>query len=70
MKRPLDSIRIGERHRKDMGDIDGLARSIADVGLLHPIVITTRTAPSSPASADSVPPGNSAGPRSLSPSST
>src|SRR4051794_13303113 len=38
MKRPLDSIRIGERHRKDMGDIDGLARSIADVGLLHPIV--------------------------------
>jgi len=40
MKRPLDSIRIGERHRKDMGDLDALARSIAEVGLLHPVVVT------------------------------
>lgn len=40
MKRPLDSIRIGKRHRKDMGDIEGLALSLADVGLLHPIVVT------------------------------
>jgi hypothetical protein len=37
MKRPLDSIRIDERHRKDMGD---LARSTANDGLLHPVVVT------------------------------
>ncbi|MCC6362986.1 MAG: ParB N-terminal domain-containing protein [Bryobacterales bacterium] len=37
---PCDRIRIGERHRKDMGDLDGLAVSIATVGLLHPPVIT------------------------------
>lgn len=36
----IDAITIGERHRKDMGDIDALAQSIADVGLLHPIVVT------------------------------
>jgi ParB-like chromosome segregation protein Spo0J len=35
---PLDEIRIGKRHRKDLGDIDGLARSIDQVGLLHPIL--------------------------------
>jgi len=35
----IDAIRIGERARKDMGDIDGLARSIAEVGLLHPVVV-------------------------------
>jgi N6-adenosine-specific RNA methylase IME4/ParB-like chromosome segregation protein Spo0J len=34
------SIRIGERHRKDLGDVDGLAASIRDVGLLHPVVVT------------------------------
>jgi ParB-like chromosome segregation protein Spo0J len=34
-------IRIGEdRTRKDMGDLDALARSIDAVGLLHPIIIT------------------------------
>src|SRR5258708_5867383 len=38
--RPISSIRVGTRHRRDLGDIDALARSIADVGLLHPIVIT------------------------------
>lgn len=36
----LIDIIIGVRHRQDMGDIDGLAASIADVGLLHPIVVT------------------------------
>jgi ParB/RepB/Spo0J family partition protein len=36
---PIDAIKIGERHRRDLGDIDVLARSIADDGLLHPIVI-------------------------------
>jgi N6-adenosine-specific RNA methylase IME4 len=32
-------IKIGKRHRKDMGDLDGLAASIADIGLLHPVVV-------------------------------
>jgi hypothetical protein len=30
----------GNRHRKDYGDLDGLARSIDEIGILHPIVIT------------------------------
>ena len=37
--RPISSIRIGERQRRDMGDIDGLAESIEDIGLLHPITV-------------------------------
>ena len=36
----IAEIRIGTRHRRDMGDIDALATSIAEVGLLHPIVVT------------------------------
>lgn len=36
---PLDAVKIGTRHRGKMGDIDGLARSIKAVGLLHPVVI-------------------------------
>jgi hypothetical protein len=32
-------ITIGERHRRDMGDLDGLAASIAEIGLLNPITI-------------------------------
>ena len=39
ISRPISSIHIGKRHRKDMGDIDVLARSTADLGLLQPIVI-------------------------------
>jgi ParB family chromosome partitioning protein len=35
-----DQIRTGERHRKDMGDLEVLAASIATVGLLHPPVIS------------------------------
>jgi ParB-like chromosome segregation protein Spo0J len=35
----IGNIKIGARHRKDMGDIEGLAASISDVGLLHPIVV-------------------------------
>lgn len=35
----VDSIRVGERHRKDLGDIEGLARSINEIGLLHPVVV-------------------------------
>jgi ParB/RepB/Spo0J family partition protein len=37
--RSIANIKIGTRHRKDLGDIEALARSIADVGLLHPIVV-------------------------------
>ena len=33
------AIRIGERHRRGMGDIDGLAASIEELGLLPPIVV-------------------------------
>jgi ParB family chromosome partitioning protein len=36
----IASIRVGERRRTDMGDIDSLARSIADVGLLQPVAVT------------------------------
>lgn len=40
MELPIDSIIVGDRHRKDLGDVAGLARSIAEVGLLHPVVVT------------------------------
>jgi N6-adenosine-specific RNA methylase IME4/ParB-like chromosome segregation protein Spo0J len=40
-QRPIAQIQIGARHRRDLGDVDQLAASIADVGLLHPVVITT-----------------------------
>jgi N6-adenosine-specific RNA methylase IME4 len=38
---PIDQVRIGDRFRRDMGDVDGLAASMADpgLGLLHPIVV-------------------------------
>jgi N6-adenosine-specific RNA methylase IME4 len=36
---PIDSITVGPRHRKYLGDIPGLAASIAAVGLLHPVVV-------------------------------
>jgi N6-adenosine-specific RNA methylase IME4 len=32
-------IIVGRRHRTDIGDIEGLAGSISDIGLLHPIVV-------------------------------
>jgi ParB-like nuclease domain len=36
---PIDSIKIGSRFRKDLGDIASLAKDISEIGLLHPIVI-------------------------------
>jgi N6-adenosine-specific RNA methylase IME4 len=36
---PITDIVIGTRHRKHLGDMDGLADSIKSVGLLHPPVI-------------------------------
>jgi ParB-like chromosome segregation protein Spo0J len=35
----VSDVRVGPRHRKDMGDLANLAKSIQAVGLLHPIVI-------------------------------
>jgi ParB family chromosome partitioning protein len=39
-KLPLQAIQIGKRHRREMGNIEALAGSIRDVGLLHPVVVT------------------------------
>ena len=35
-----DSIRIENRHRRDFGELEVLAASIATLGLLHPPVVT------------------------------
>ncbi|MDQ0575239.1 ParB/RepB/Spo0J family partition protein [Agromyces albus] len=40
LERSIDSIRIGLRHRADLGDIDALAASIERQGLLQPITVT------------------------------
>ena len=37
---PIDEIDIGQRYRKDLGDLKVLAESIESVGLLHPVVVT------------------------------
>ena len=36
----ISSITVGERHRRDPGDLELLAQSIQEKGLLHPIVVT------------------------------
>ena len=38
--RPIDSIIVGPRFRKDFGDLEALAASIRDLSLLQPIVIS------------------------------
>jgi N6-adenosine-specific RNA methylase IME4 len=35
----IGDVRVGKRHRRNMGDLTGLAASIVEIGLLHPIVI-------------------------------
>lgn len=37
---PIKDIKVGSRFRKDLGDTDGLAKTIQDVGLLQPIGVT------------------------------
>jgi ParB family transcriptional regulator, chromosome partitioning protein len=37
--RRIDEIVVGERHRRNLGDIASLAANVAELGLLHPIVI-------------------------------
>ncbi len=39
--RPIDEIEVGKRFRKELGDLRALIASIEEVGLLHPVVITT-----------------------------
>jgi ParB family chromosome partitioning protein len=36
---PISRIKVGKRHRRDLGDIAGLAASISDIGLLNPITV-------------------------------
>jgi N6-adenosine-specific RNA methylase IME4 len=36
---PIAEIRLGARHRRDLGDIASLAANISELGLLHPIVV-------------------------------
>ncbi len=37
----VEDIHVGERDRSDLGDVQELADSIASVGLLHPVVVTS-----------------------------
>lgn len=39
MKIKIENIKIGTRYRKELGDIEVLAKSLDEIGLLHPIVI-------------------------------
>ena len=38
----IDSIKVGQRHRRDMGDLTSLADSIRQEGLLQPVGVTDR----------------------------
>jgi hypothetical protein len=40
---PIDNIKIGNRFRKDLGDIASLAEDIKKIGLLRPIVINHKS---------------------------
>jgi len=40
LERSVDSIRVGSRHRAELGDIEALAESIDRQGLLQPITVT------------------------------
>lgn len=40
LERSVDSIRVGSRHRSDLGDLEALAESIEQQGLLQPITVT------------------------------
>ncbi|MGI9824396.1 ParB N-terminal domain-containing protein [Agromyces sp. Marseille-Q5079] len=40
LDRAIDSIRVGARHRRDLGDVEALAASIERQGLLQPITVT------------------------------
>jgi ParB family chromosome partitioning protein len=40
LDRAVASIRVGQRHRRDLGDLNALVASIRREGLLQPITIT------------------------------
>jgi ParB family transcriptional regulator, chromosome partitioning protein len=40
LERQIGSITVGVRHRRDLGDMSALMRSIEEVGLLQPITVT------------------------------
>ncbi|TFG84898.1 MAG: chromosome partitioning protein ParB [Spirochaetales bacterium] len=44
MQVEIKKIKLKKRVRKDLGDLDGLADSMARLGQLHPLVITRRYA--------------------------
>jgi hypothetical protein len=39
MKLQISKIKIGERFRKDFGNLEPLKKSIQEIGLLHPVVV-------------------------------
>src|SRR5262245_49723399 len=45
---PLARIVIGERYRRDMGDLQALAEDIQSVGLLQPIGVVATGPPGTP----------------------
>lgn len=40
MKKRILDIKVGDRHRKEMGDLSALAKSIKEIGLMQPVGIT------------------------------
>jgi ParB-like chromosome segregation protein Spo0J len=38
---PISEIRLGRRHRQEIGDLEALMDSIEELGLLHPVVVTS-----------------------------
>lgn len=45
MRVSIEEVSIGKRYRKDMGDLEPLAKSIADLGLLQPIGVVPKENP-------------------------
>ena len=39
---PLKKVVVGDRARKNVGNVSGLAESIERLGLLHPLVVNSR----------------------------
>jgi ParB family chromosome partitioning protein len=39
----IEDVKVGERFRKDLGDVQALAKSIEELGLLQPIVVNEAT---------------------------
>ena len=42
MKAMISIIKVGERVRKDLGDLDALKKSLEKHGLIHPILINSK----------------------------